>query len=666
MAITHIHSPLLVLAGAGSGKTRVITQKIIHLIENEKIPANRIVALTFTNKAAREMLKRIHASFDRHKTKGLTISTFHTFGLGIIKKEHQALGLRKNFSLFDEDDAKTLINELMGKYYPSLQSVDVMRIISRWKNALIAPEEAPLNCETKLEAASAEIYAQYERHLRAYSAVDFDDLISLPVKLFKQTSDILEKWQNKIHYLLVDEYQDTNFVQYQLIRTIMSIRQKMTLVGDDDQSIYAWRGAEAEQFKKLQVDFTTLSIIKLEQNYRSTGRILKAANHLIANNPHVIEKKLWSQMGYGDAIRVMICDNEHHEAEKITSDILDQKIRLGKKLGGIAILYRSNYQARLIELQCQALQIPYQVSGGTSFFARQEIKDVIAYLRLMINPDDDNAFLRIINVPKREIGASTLETLGLYAQKRKLSLLCASGELGLQQTLNEKSAWRLKQFADWLELMRKTCGETPSIESIQQILKDIQYDDYIESEASHAKQAEKKKENVQQLMSSIAFWLKQEEEKNPHQQDEIISKVINKLILRDLLDQKEQEANPNSVSLMTLHAAKGLEFPIVYILGVEENLIPHKNSIDSGTLEEERRLFYVGITRAQQNLILSYSMSRRIQGNKIEIEPSRFLDELPEDDLEWEGQQEEKTPEARQNFGLQHLDKMREMLNGLN
>jgi len=462
---------------------------------------------------------------------------------------------------------------------------------------------------------------------------------------------------------LVDEYQDTNFIQYSLIHLLTSMRQQFTLVGDDDQSIYAWRGAEAEQFNKLQKDFPRLNVIKLEQNYRSTGCILKAANQLISNNPHVIEKKLWSQMGYGDPIRVVICDNETHEAERIASDILDQKIRKGKQFGDIAILYRSNYQSRLIELQCQSLQIPYQVSGGTSFFSRQEIKDAIAYLRLIVNTDDDNAFLRIVNVPKREIGAATLEKLGLYAQQRKISLLSACSELGLQQTLNEKSAWRLAQFAEWFEQICRLCSEEPSIESIRQIFKDIQYDDYLDQEATHAKQAEKKKENVQQLMASIAFWLQEETEKATHPNDELIAKVISKLILRDLLDQKEQESNPNKVNMMTLHAAKGLEFPIVYILGIEENLLPHRNSIDANDIEEERRLFYVGITRAQQNLILSYSLTRKIQGNKIEIEPSRFLEELPADDLEWEGQDLEKPKEKSQQIGLTHLDRMREMLN---
>ena len=413
-AVLYIDGPCLVLAGAGSGKTSVITRKIAYLIQQCDLPARHIAALTFTNKAAREMKERVTGLVKGAAAKGLTVSTFHNLGLNIIRREYKTLGFKPGFSIFDAEDARSLLKELMLRD-GDLDSdhLDlVQHQISNWKNDLTSPEHALSHAQSPGEQAIALIYQRYNQALRAYNAVDFDDLILIPVHLFQQHADVLARWQRKIRYLLVDEYQDTNSSQYLLVKLLVGDRCALTVVGDDDQSIYAWRGARPENMSLLKQDFPSLKVIKLEQNYRSTSRILRVANHLIANNPHEFDKALWSEMGLGDPIRVVRCPNEDGEAERIATEILTQRLRQQNKFRDYAILYRGNHQARLLELKLQHHQSPYKISGGSSFFAKTEIKDVMAYLRLIINPADDNAFLRIINTPRRQIGTKTLEALG--------------------------------------------------------------------------------------------------------------------------------------------------------------------------------------------------------------------------------------------------------------
>lgn len=402
--------PSLVLAGAGSGKTSVITRKIAHLIQNCGIRAQYIVAMTFTNKAAREMKERVGTLLRGGEGRGLTVSTFHNLGLNIIRKEHTRLGYKPGFSIFDETDVKALMTDIMQKEYSGDDGVDeIKNMIGSWKNDLILPADALENARNPKEQTAAIVYTHYQRTLKAYNAVDFDDLILLPVKLFQEHADILEKWQNKVRYLLVDEYQDTNASQYLLVKLLIGSRHQFTVVGDDDQSIYAWRGARPENLMLLKDDYPSLKVVMLEQNYRSTSRILRCANVLISNNPHAFEKQLWSEMGHGDEIRVIRCRNEDAEAERVAMEILTLHLRTDRPYSDFAILYRGNYQAKLIELKLQHHQVPYRLSGGNSFFGRQEVKDLMAYFRLLVNPDDDNAFLRVINVPRREIGSTTLE-----------------------------------------------------------------------------------------------------------------------------------------------------------------------------------------------------------------------------------------------------------------
>lgn len=656
-AVRHISGPLLVLAGAGSGKTSVITRKIAYLIQECGIAASKIVAVTFTNKAAREMKERASKLVQGQEARGLTVSTFHNLGLNILRREMAHFGLKNGFSIFDADDSRSLIGELLHRENAS-DKIDLIRHqISSFKNDLLSPTEAMGKAESDGEMLAARVYEEYNRHLRAYNAVDFDDLILLPTVAFRDHKELREKWQNRIHYLLVDEYQDTNSAQYLLVKLLVGLRGALTAVGDDDQSIYAWRGARPENMVALTEDFPNLTVVKLEQNYRSTSRILKAANTVIANNPHVFEKQLWSQMGMGDPIRVLSCANEDAEAERVATDILNHKLLNRTAFRDYAILYRGNFQSRLLETKLRELQIPYKVSGGQSFFSRAEIKDVMAYLRIIINPDDDNAFLRIVNTPKRELGPSTLEKLGSYAQQRGCSLYAACDEMGLSLHLNERQHGRLQEFAQWLQDTARNVVEGDSVNAIRQMLIDIGYDDHLRDNSGTPAAAEKRIENVQNFLGSIQKMA----DKQDDEDDKNIENVIRKLVLMDLLEQQAEEEDLDRVQLMTLHAAKGLEFPHTYIIGLEEDLLPHRNSIEADTIEEERRLMYVGITRAKKTLTLTHALRRKSGGENLPTTPSRFLEELPPDDLEWEGRSSGRSVEEKKALGNAHLAGLKEM-----
>jgi len=660
-AVRYIDGPCLVIAGAGSGKTSVITEKIAYLVKHCGIPARNIYAVTFTNKAAREMKNRAGKLLDKKAKRGLSVSTFHNLGLRIIRSELKHLGLKTGFSIFDSHDTKLMIKELMLRNGEESEDLigEVQHQISQWKNEMLAPAKAVSYAKDKNMLRNAHVYAAYDRLLRAYNGVDFDDLILLPVKLFNEEPQALEKWQGRVRYMLVDEYQDTNNAQYQLVKQLAGFRQAFTVVGDDDQSIYSWRGARPENLVELSSDFPNLQVVKLEQNYRSTGTILNAANAVISNNPHIFEKKLWSELGFGEPIRVIECKNEDAEAEKVASDILNHRVRNSTQFSDYAVLYRGNFQSRLIEMKFQSLQIPYKVSGGTSFFSRAEIKDVMAYLRLVINPDDDNAFLRIVNVPRREIGSSTLEKLGEYANQRHVSLYAASQELGLEQFLDNRALERLRRFTHWLDGVTYNAVESDPVKAIQELITDIDYEAWLHEQNSNDKMAERKMQNVWSLVDSIKGMIDKADEEG---EEADLKTVINKLVLIDILDQQEQEDNSDRVQLMTLHASKGLEYPHVFLIGVNEELLPHATSIEEDTIEEERRLFYVGITRAQRTLSMTLGQERRQYGEKIDCSPSRFLDELPQEDLRWEGRGEDKPQEEKDAVAHAHLSNIRGML----
>lgn len=644
-AMRYTQGPLLVLAGAGSGKTSVITQKIAYLVLHCGIPAHRITAVTFTNKAAREMKERVQKVLPKEQAKGLNVSTFHTFGLNLLRIELKHTPLKANFSILDADDCKRVLMDLMQR--DNINQADnkefinkAIKKISDWKNDLIMPEQAHQTCDDEEDLKFAHLYQLYERSLRAYNAVDFDDLIVLPTRLLQDHAEVRDKWQNRVRYLLVDEYQDTNTAQYMMVKLLVGVMGQFTAVGDDDQSIYAWRGAKPENMALLAQDFPHLKIIKLEQNYRSTSMILKAANAVITNNPHIFEKQLWSDKGRGEQIRVITCRNDDDEAERVVKDLVTHKLMNGKNWSDYAVLYRGNFQARVIETQLRQMQIPYKLSGGQSFFARAEIKDVMSYLRLIINPEDDSAFLRIINTPKRAIGPATLEKLGLFAQENHLSLLSAAGDQRLGMVLAKKAMSQLNEFAEFIgNFTQELYDHDEPVPIVRQMMIEAGYIDYVKASATTPAQEKSKLDNIDSLYQSIQNLINKAEDVDERN----IESAIRKLVLIDMLEQQQEEQDTDKVNLMTLHAAKGLEFPYVYMTGLEEEMLPHRNSIAADTIEEERRLMYVGITRAKQGLTLTLAEQRKAGGQMKQMTPSRFLDELPAEDIEWLGRKKPAT-----------------------
>lgn len=656
-AVHHTESPLLVLAGAGSGKTRVITRKIAHLIQSGHYNPEHITAVTFTNKAAREMKERVAKLLKNQDTTGLQVSTFHTLGLKIIRREYKKLGLRAGFTIYDSQDSNGLIRELLRKEFGGNNDLeDAMRWqISQWKNAYVQPEQARMEAMDARQAIAAGLYERYNHYLRTYNAVDFDDLIVLPVRLFHEDPDTLAAWRERIRYLLVDEYQDTNTSQYHLVRQLVGSRNGLTAVGDDDQSVYGWRGAQPENLALLGNDFATLRVIKLEQNYRSMGNILRAANTLIANNPHQFEKRLWCDFGPGDPIRVIPCRNADHEAERVVSQLLHHRFKHGHGYGDYAILYRGNHQSRPFERMLREHRIPYYLSGGTSFFERTEIKDLMAYLRLLVNPDDDTAFLRAINTPRRGLGPGTIESLANFANPRGISLFNAIFEPEASHELSRRAYGNLLSFANWMVQLNDQAERGDPVATVKQLIEDIDYKSWIEDQSPDPQSAERRLENVNELLD----WLHKLARKKGS--DAKLGELIAQMTLMDILDRNEEENNSDTVSLMTLHAAKGLEFDHVFIVGMEEELLPHRNSMDENTIEEERRLAYVGITRARKSLTFSYANTRKRYGEIMGCEPSRFLSEIPEDQLHWDGRTEE-APEERKERGNAHLAHLRSML----
>lgn len=643
-AMLYVSGPLLVLAGAGSGKTSVITRKIAYLIEECNMPAERITAVTFTNKAAREMKARVSKLLPSEKMRGLTVSTFHQFGLQFLRYELMHTPLKGNFSIMDSDDSKRLLMELMMR--DNLSGAEsrelvgkAIKMISDWKNDLIEPDKAMETLDDPEDMIFATLYGLYERNLRAYNAVDFDDLIVLPTKILRENRELRDKWQNRIRYLLVDEYQDTNTAQYEMIKYLVGPQGRFTVVGDDDQSIYAWRGAKPENMALLKEDFPKLKIVMLEQNYRSTTRILTSANAMILNNEHLFEKKLWSDKGQGEKIRIINCRNDDDEAERVAKEIVTHKLRFGNEWEQYAVLYRSNFQARMLEAQLRQLQVPYKLSGGQSFFARSEIKDIMGYLRLILNPEDDSAFLRIINTPKRGMGPATLEKLGLFAQEHSISLLASCTHAGLSHVLPSKAYGTIKEFGEFIEHYTRELDQHPDpVPIVRQMIDETGYIDFVRSDAKTPQQEKNRLDNIDMLYTSIQSLINRAED----DEDRTIDTIIRKLVLLDMLEQQQEEENTNKVNLMTLHAAKGLEFDFVYIMGLEEEMLPHRNSIISETIEEERRLMYVGITRARRELTLTLATQRRAGGQMRVTSESRFLDELPEDHIDWPAKAKKK------------------------
>ncbi len=659
-AVTFVSGPCLVLAGAGSGKTRVITNKIAHLVRNCDMPARYIAAVTFTNKAAREMKERVAQTLGKPEARGLKVSTFHTLGLNIIKAHVKDLGLKPGFSLFDDKDSTALLNDLTTDTIDGdKEQLQLLQsCISNWKNDLILPDALLKQANSTGEREFAEAYKRYQDNLKAYNALDFDDLILLPTLLLKHNEEVRAKWQSKIRYLLVDEYQDTNTSQYELVKLLVGERARFTVVGDDDQSIYSWRGAKPQNLHLLQQDFPRLNVIKLQQNYRSSGRILHCANILIQNNPHLFDKTLFSELQYGEPLKVIEAKNEEHEGERVVAELLAHKFMNRTQFKDYAILYRGNHQSRIFEKLLMSNRIPYKISGGMSFFGRAEVKDIMAYLRLLVNQDDDNALLRIINTPGRGIGRATLEKLGNFANSLGVSMFEAATHPNLNSVLPEKAFHAVSTFSRWVVELSDNAQRGNTVDAVRSMIRTMGYEEWLYETSASPKAAEMAMANV----STLFGWVNDMLEGNDLDQPMTLTEVVNRLILRDMMERGEDDGEGDQVQLMTLHASKGLEFPIVFLVGMEEGLLPHQSSIDEDNVEEERRLAYVGITRAQRELIFSLAKERRQFGEVIQPEPSRFLFELPADDVQWENQKPKATKEERQQKAQVGIANLRDIL----
>jgi len=643
-AVHYVGGPLLVLAGAGSGKTRVITQKIAHLIRTAGYRPEHIAAVTFTQKAAREMRARCGALLGQHAT-GVHISTFHSLGLRLLREERVTAGLKRGFSILDPESARVLI---AGELAADAKKNDAISAaqwkISEWKSTLLTPADVA-------GEPCAAAYAGYQRQLEATSCLDFDDLIARPVWLLERDAELRERWQSQLRYLLVDEYQDSNAAQYRLLKALSGPRGAFTVVGDDDQSIYAWRGARPENLHQLGTDYPPLKVVKLETNYRSTGTILGAANALIANNAHLYEKTLRSALGEGERIRVWSVEDGEQEAVRIAAEALDLVRRKRLPHEQIAVLYRGNHQSRRLEKALAEARIPYKVSGGIAWFDRAEIKDLLAYLRLLANPEDDAAFLRIANIPRRDIGTATLERLGAYARERDVALFSACFELGLASALQPRAVEAVGRFARMISQLAERAEREPAREVCEALLEATDYRAWLDDQSRDERERAKRRDSMEEFLA----WIGRGAE------NLTLAERLRQLAVAELAERDDGDGR-GQVQLMTLHAAKGLEFQAVFLTGMEEGLLPHRTSIENEDIEEERRLAYVGLTRARSQLYLVHAARRRRFGQWETAEPSRFLAELPEELLDWDDPDSEASAERREAAASHHLNAMRALV----
>jgi ATP-dependent DNA helicase Rep len=645
-AVHHLGGPCLVLAGAGSGKTRVITHKIARLLQAGYEPG-QIAAITFTNKAAQEMRERAKALVGPRAAKHLVVSTFHSLGVRILRSEFEKLGLKQQFSILDSDDVLGILKEA-GASTDNALARRWQWAISLWKNqGLASGEVAPANAD---EQVAQRVMQRYEERLAAYQAVDFDDLIGLPHKLLQRDAEARAKWQATLRYVLVDEYQDTNTIQYEMLKSLVGERACFTAVGDDDQSIYGWRGATIDNLRRLPQEYPTLRVIALEQNYRSTGHILRAANMVIGHNPKLFEKKLWSAFGDGEPVRVVECDNEEHEAERVVARV--QALRGGTVAAAsgasptgasavewkdFAVLYRANHQARVFEKALRKAGIPYKVSGGQSFFDRAEIKDLCAWLRLIVNNDDDPAFLRAVTTPKRGIGHQTLASLGEFAGRWKTSLYEALFAESLGTVLSGRALGSLHEFGRYVNDFEFRARQTTGAEDAKRLLsgwlKDLDYEKHLHDGEDSEKLAAARWGNVLDFVDWIAKRCGGELDNDGGVAIESEKKSVLEVAqtISVIISLAERGDDQNVLTLSTLHAAKGLEWPHVVLVGVNEGLLPFRSEDDDMTaerLEEERRLMYVGITRARSTLGVSVLKRRKRGRELIAGVPSRFVAEM--------------------------------------
>ncbi|MBU3712174.1 MAG: ATP-dependent DNA helicase Rep [Limnohabitans sp.] len=674
-AVNFMQGPCLVLAGAGSGKTRVITHKIARLIQAGLAP-ERIAAITFTNKAAAEMRERAKGLIGAPAQKVL-ICTFHALGVRMLRQDGQALGLKPEFSILDSDDVVSLLKDAGGST-DAATARQWQWTISKWKNMGLDASQAEARAQDDNERVLARIMSRYEERLSAYQSVDFDDLIRLPLKLLQQHPEVRARWQQQMGHVLVDEYQDTNATQYELLKLLIGHPERtdarFTAVGDDDQSIYGWRGATLDNLRRLPQDFPPLRVIKLEQNYRSTSAILRAANNVIQLNPKLFPKTLFSELGEGEPVRVVDADNEEHEAERVVARI--QSLRAGdtveqggasfKEWKDFAVLYRANHQARVLEQALRKAQIPYKVSGGQSFFDRAEVRDLCAWLRLIVNNDDDPAFLRAVTTPKRGIGHQTLQSLGVFASQYKLSLFEALFSNSLGSVLSARAVAGLHEFGRSINDLefraRHTTGAEDAHRFLMDWLKDIGYEKHLYDSEDSDKIAASRWTNVMDFCDWMAQrcggQIDDAAGVTMSRETKSLLEVVQTISLLSALNEREKDQNV--VTLSTLHASKGLEWPHVMLVGVTEGMLPFRLDDDAGSehtseslasrLEEERRLMYVGITRAQRTLSVSWSKKRKKGREMVSVQPSRFIAEMALDQATVKEDPREKLKALRAEF----------------
>ncbi len=661
-AVNFMHGPCLVLAGAGSGKTRVITHKIARLIQSGVAPA-RIAAITFTNKAAAEMRERAKELVGK-QAKEVLICTFHALGVRMMRQDGEVLGLKPQFSILDSDDVTSILKDAGGTT-DAATARTWQWTISLWKNMGLNSAQAEAQAKDDNERITARIMARYEERLVAFQSVDFDDLIGLPLKLLRDFPEVREKWQAQLGHVLVDEYQDTNATQYELLKLLVGERGRFTAVGDDDQSIYGWRGATLDNLRKLPQDYPNLKVIKLEQNYRSTSAILRAANNVIGPNPKLFPKTLFSELGEGEPVRIVDADNEEHEAERVVARIQSSRANSQwKEWKDFAVLYRANHQARVLEQALRKAQIPYKVSGGQSFFDRAEIRDLCAWFRLWINNDDDPAFLRAVTTPKRGIGHQTLQQLGVFASQYKLSLFEALFASSLPSVLSSRAVGSLHEFGRYVNDLeyraRQTLGAEDARAFLTDWLKEIGYEKHLYDSEDNERLAASRWTNVMEFCD----WMAQRCGGQIDDTAGVIMANDTKSLLEvaqtiSLLSTiSEREKDQNVVTLSTLHASKGLEWPHVVLAGVTEGMLPFKLDEDGpdgmeGTLlklQEERRLMYVGITRAQRTLAVSWTRRKKKGRDMVAAQPSRFIGEMALDKTTVKEDPREKLKALRAEF----------------
>lgn len=629
-AVEHPGGPLLVLAGAGSGKTRVVTYRIAYLIANG-VPPWRILAVTFTNKAAGEMRSRVEALVGKESASKVWLSTFHSFCARLLRLEHEAIERPRDFTIIDADDATNLIRRIIKQrglpddiYKPGKTAA----LISQLKCALCTPAEALAAAKTAFDHELAELYRLYAESLAAAQSLDFDDLLVEAVLLFRRRRDVLEKYRQRFLHVLVDEYQDTNKLQEELTTQLAGLHRNLCVVGDDDQSIYRWRGATVEHILEFDRRYPDAEIIKLEQNYRSTDTILRVANQIVGRNQGRRKKRLWTESKGGAKVKLLAAPDAELEAAMVADRIKEE--RKARPLGDIAVFYRTNAQSRAFEEALARAGVPHVVVGGLRFYERREVKDMLAYLRLVANTRDDISFLRVVNVPKRKIGQSTQDRIAATARERNTSLLAAAAELLRNEALPPAAARPLYAFVALIDTLRKSADQTSSTQMLRQIIEQTGYLEYLEQEDKQS--APNRAENVMELVAALERF-EAGAPSQPPVAAQTLPAFLESIALVTDLDAYQQ--GPNAVTLMTLHTAKGLEYPVVFLTGLEEGTLPHSLSLDDpAALEEERRLCYVGITRAREQLYLSYAESRWQFGSTRRMSPSRFLNELPSDCVE--------------------------------